>query len=52
MVSENAIASVLAAGTPSEAACRKLVDLALENGGEDNVTVVLARYRIPPAARG
>ena len=52
MVTENAIAGVLAAGTPSEAACRKLVDLALENGGEDNVTVVLARYRIPPAARG
>ena len=51
MVTENAIAGVLAAGTPSEAACRKLVDLALEGGGEDNVTVVLARYRIPPAAR-
>jgi len=51
MVSESAIAGVLSDGTSSEAACRKLVDLALEGGGEDNVTVVLARYRIPEAAR-
>ncbi|HEY7112940.1 MAG TPA: protein phosphatase 2C domain-containing protein [Thermoanaerobaculia bacterium] len=51
MVSEKQITSVLAADSPSDAACRKLVDLALQAGGEDNVTVVLARYRIPEAAR-
>jgi len=28
------------------------VDYALEAGGKDNVTVVLARYRIPREARG
>ena len=51
MVSEKQIASVLAADSPSSDACRRLVDLALQAGGEDNVTVVLARYRIPDAAR-
>jgi protein phosphatase len=29
--------------------CRTLVDAALERGGRDNVTVVLARYRFPEA---
>jgi serine/threonine protein phosphatase PrpC len=29
------------------AACRTLVDLALERGGRDNATVVVARYAIP-----
>src|SRR5215471_6895472 len=31
----------------AEKTCRALVDLALDGGGQDNVTVVLARYRIP-----
>jgi PPM family protein phosphatase len=47
MVPEEAIAGVLRAPTPAADACRKLVDLALEAGGRDNVTVVLGRYRIP-----
>jgi protein phosphatase len=29
----------------SEATCRRLVDLALERGGEDNVTVIISRLR-------
>lgn len=49
MVSEDEIARVLAAPGPAAGPCRTLVDLALEAGGKDNVTVVLARYRIPHA---
>ena len=47
MVADEAIARVLATAGPPAEACRQLVDLALEAGGKDNVTVVLARYRIP-----
>jgi PPM family protein phosphatase len=41
-VSEERIAEVLDGAESAEAACRKLVDLALEDGGTDNVTVVVA----------
>lgn len=54
MVKEEAIAGVLRKPTSAADACRRLVDLALAGGGEDNVTVVLGRYRIPetpPPAR-
>lgn len=47
MVDDADIASVLASSQSSKEACRALVDRALENGGKDNVTVVLAGYRIP-----
>jgi protein phosphatase len=47
MVEDEGIARVLAGTESSDEACRRLVDLALENGGKDNVTVVLARYSIP-----
>jgi serine/threonine protein phosphatase PrpC len=47
MVPDEKIAAVLAAPGPAAAPCRALVDLALEAGGKDNVTVVLGRYRIP-----
>jgi serine/threonine protein phosphatase PrpC len=50
MVSEDAIASALAAGAPAAETCGRLVGLALDAGGKDNVTVVVGRYRIPPAA--
>jgi serine/threonine protein phosphatase PrpC len=50
MVSEGAIAEALSAAKSSADACRRLVDLALEAGGKDNVTVALGRYRIPDAA--
>lgn len=52
MVSDEAIAGVLAASRASAEACRRLVDLALEAGGQDNVTVVLGRYGIPDPAAG
>jgi protein phosphatase len=50
MVPETLIARELAASSPAEPACRRLIDLALDAGGKDNVTVVLGRYRIPNAA--
>ncbi len=43
---ENAvIAEILRAEGPAENACRTLVDRALDAGGKDNVTVVVAKYR-------
>jgi len=49
MVDDAHIAGVLAREAGSEETCRLLVDSALENGGKDNVTVVLASYGIPGA---
>jgi serine/threonine protein phosphatase PrpC len=47
MVTDAAIVAVLEKAGPAADACRALVDLALEAGGKDNVTVVLGRYSIP-----
>jgi protein phosphatase len=47
MVPEAAIAGALGKPGPAADTCTVLVDLALEGGGTDNVTVALARYRIP-----
>jgi protein phosphatase len=41
-VSEERIAGVISQAENAEAGCRRLVDLALEGGGRDNVTVVVA----------
>ena len=41
-VTERQIADALQQAANAEAGCRKLVDLALEGGGKDNVTVVVA----------
>jgi PPM family protein phosphatase len=41
-VSEERIAGVITKAPNAEAGCRTLVDLALEGGGKDNVTVVVA----------
>jgi len=49
MVDDAEIAAELRREGPADAACRALVGLALEAGGKDNVTAVLAYYRIPPA---
>jgi PPM family protein phosphatase len=51
MVPDARIAEVLARTEPSQEACGALVDLALDAGGKDNVTVVLARYSIPDPPR-
>ena len=47
MVDEEEIAGVLMRGQSPQDACQTLVDLALEHGGIDNVTVLLASYEIP-----
>jgi protein phosphatase len=43
VASHDAIAAVLSAGGPLLFLCQGLIDIALANGGPDNVTVVLAR---------
>jgi protein phosphatase len=50
MVSEGEIAALLDAHPRPDDACRALVDRALDCGGRDNVTVVLASYTIPEVA--
>jgi protein phosphatase len=47
MVADDAIGEALAAAPTPADACRRLVDIAIENGGADNVTVVVSRYEIP-----
>ena len=47
MVPDDMIATVLQRTAGVEANCRALVDLALERGGRDNVTVIVARYKFP-----
>lgn len=47
MVDNETIAKLLGSGEPAETICQRLVDRALEAGGKDNVTVVVARYRLP-----
>lgn len=48
MVPEAEIAEILRATEIPDEACRALVDSALRHGGHDNVTVLIARYSIPP----
>ena len=47
MLDEVDIELILNSASSAQSACRSLVDLALKNGGRDNVTVIVARYSIP-----
>ena len=46
LVADDEIARVLGEHSAPADACRALVDLALERGGRDNITVLVARYEI------
>ena len=48
MVEDREIELVLNTASSAKSACHSLVDLALKNGGHENVTVIVARYSIPP----
>lgn len=47
MVPHDALEQILTTSPSSAAACQALIDLALVNGGRDNVTAVLAHYGVP-----
>jgi Serine/threonine protein phosphatase len=47
MVDNSDIELVLNSAISAKSACRSLIDLALKNGGRDNVTAIVARYSIP-----
>jgi len=47
MVDDADIELVLNSAISAKSACRSLIDLALKNGGRDNVTAIVARYSIP-----
>jgi protein phosphatase len=44
VISDDEIASLLSGSATAAAACRGLIDLALERGAPDNVTAVVSRY--------
>lgn len=48
MVDDTEIELVLNTAANAKSACQSLIDLSLNNGGRDNVTVIVARYSIPP----
>jgi serine/threonine protein phosphatase PrpC len=48
MVDDSQIVEILLKGDTAQSACRKLLETALNNGGRDNITVIVARYSIPP----
>ena len=52
MVREERIGEILASDQPPDHQCRSLVELAMAAGGDDDVTVVIARYHVPPGAEG
>jgi serine/threonine protein phosphatase PrpC len=47
LVDDATITTILRETTRSSDACERLVQRALENGGRDNVTVIVAAYRVP-----
>ena len=50
LVDDETITNILRETTRSSDACERLVQRALDNGGRDNVTVIVAAYRLPEEA--
>jgi protein phosphatase len=48
MVPDHEISAVLTNSGKAEQHCRVLLDKALDAGGKDNITVVVAHYSLPP----
>ena len=44
MVPDDRLQEVLSSSVSAELTCRKLIDLANENGGNDNITVIVSRF--------
>ncbi len=49
MVHHEILQEVLSSNTSAELACRKLVDLANQNGGKDNITTIVSHFLAPKA---
>ena len=49
-VDDETIGATLQRALSSREACDRLVQLALDGGGHDNVTVIVASFEFPPAA--
>lgn len=52
MVSQASIAQILTATETAQQASDRLVEIANDNGGEDNVTVIVVRLKAPSPLRG
>ncbi|MGH9857773.1 MAG: PP2C family protein-serine/threonine phosphatase, partial [Acidobacteriota bacterium] len=50
LVNEAEVADTLHLKKDSKGACEYLLDLAMQKGGTDNITILLADYSIPPPA--
>jgi serine/threonine protein phosphatase PrpC len=51
LVDDQTITNILRETTRSSDACERLVQRALDNGGRDNVTVIVAAYQLPEQER-
>jgi serine/threonine protein phosphatase PrpC len=47
LVTDTALGDILRRASQAQAACDQLVETALDAGGKDNVTVIVARYAWP-----